>query len=49
MKPNIGNPAPPFTASVIGGEYSSKTQIQLSDFIGHTIILYFYPKDATPG
>jgi len=49
MKPSIGKPAPEFTASVIGGDYSSETQIQLSDFIGHNVVLYFYPKDSTPG
>lgn len=49
MKPVIGKPAPAFTAAVIGGEYSSETQIQLSDFIGKKVVLYFYPKDSTPG
>lgn len=49
MKPTIGKPAPPFTASVIGGDYHDETKIQLSDFIGKKIILYFYPKDDTPG
>lgn len=49
MKPPINQPAPPFQASVIGGEYRQETQIQLSDFLGSKVILYFYPKDATPG
>ncbi len=49
MKPEIGKPAPPFTASVIGGEYHEETKIQLADLIGNTVILYFYPKDNTPG
>ena len=49
MKPTIGEPAPPFNAAVIGGDYSEETQIQLSDFIGHRVALYFYPKDSTPG
>ncbi len=49
MKPNIGEQAPPFNAAVIGGDYSEETQIQLSDFIGHRVVLYFYPKDSTPG
>ena len=49
MKPTIGKPAPPFQASVIGGDYRQETQIQLADFIGQRVVLYFYPKDATPG
>jgi peroxiredoxin len=49
MKPSIGKPAPQFQAAVIGGEYREETQIKLSDFIGHKVVLYFYPKDSTPG
>jgi thioredoxin-dependent peroxiredoxin len=49
MKPNIGDQAPPFSAFAIGGQYSDKTEIQLSDFIGKKVVLYFYPKDSTPG
>src|SRR5712692_6672602 len=39
-----GNPAPDFTAA----DTSGKT-IHLSDFRGKKIVLYFYPKDDTPG
>lgn len=40
----VGTPAPPFTLpNGRGGE------ISLSDFSGRPVILYFYPKDATPG
>ncbi|MFT6794557.1 MAG: peroxiredoxin Q/BCP [Rubritalea sp.] len=49
MKPTIGEPAPAFSAAVIGGDYSEETQIQLSDFTGKKVVLYFYPKDSTPG
>ena len=49
MKPTIGEQAPPFSAAVIGGDYSEESQIQLSDFIGQRVVLYFYPKDSTPG
>lgn len=49
MKPSIGEPAPPFNAAVIGGEYTEETQIKLLDFIGKKVVLYFYPKDSTPG
>jgi len=40
----IGKPAPDFTLSATGGE-----KVSLSDFLGKTVILYFYPKDDTPG
>ena len=49
MKPTVGEPAPQFSAPAIGGHYTEQTQVQLSDFIGKKVILYFYPKDSTPG
>lgn len=39
-----GDPAPPFTAPTNGGG-----QVSLTDFKGHPVILFFYPKDDTPG
>jgi peroxiredoxin Q/BCP len=39
-----GDKAPDFTAKNQNGETTS-----LSDFLGKTVILYFYPKDDTPG
>jgi len=39
-----GDEAPAFTASVSGGG-----TISLSDFRGRYVVLYFYPKDDTPG
>lgn len=48
-KPNVGDPAPSFTASVIGGDYQDETTLSLSDLAGETVVLYFYPKDNTPG
>lgn len=39
-----GDPAPDFTLRSDTGE-----DITLSDFRGRRVILYFYPKDATPG
>ena len=48
-QPQPGTQAPSFTAAVIGGEYEESTIISLSDFIGETVVLYFYPKDDTPG
>ena len=42
--PVAGQPAPDFTAVTDAGE-----QIKLSDYRGNWIVLYFYPKDDTPG
>ncbi len=39
-----GDQAPAFSAKNQNGE-----NISLSDFAGKTVILYFYPKDDTPG
>jgi thioredoxin-dependent peroxiredoxin len=39
-----GDPAPPFTLSDASGK-----QVSLGDFAGKDVILYFYPKDDTPG
>lgn len=40
----VGKPVPNFTATATGGKI-----FQLSDFSGQKVILYFYPKDNTPG
>lgn len=40
----IGDKAPPFEGLAENGE-----TISLSDFRGSKLILYFYPKDMTPG
>lgn len=42
LKP--GDPAPDFEAPDQSGN-----QVRLSDFHGRKLVLYFYPKDATPG
>ncbi|MBU6410980.1 MAG: thioredoxin-dependent thiol peroxidase [Verrucomicrobia bacterium] len=39
-----GDAAPPFSARTNGGG-----RVALSDFKGKNVILYFYPKDDTPG
>jgi peroxiredoxin Q/BCP len=44
-----GDPAPDFEAMAVGAEYGSGTKIKLSDFRGERLVLYFYPKDDTPG
>ncbi|MBD2561671.1 peroxiredoxin [Nostoc sp. UIC 10607] len=40
----VGTDAPAFTAKDTNGN-----TISLSDFAGKTVVLYFYPKDDTPG
>ena len=40
----IGSQAPNFTLQDKDGN-----TVSLSDFIGQKVILYFYPKDNTPG
>lgn len=39
-----GEPAPDFTLTSDAGE-----RVRLSDFHGKPVVLYFYPKDDTPG
>jgi peroxiredoxin Q/BCP len=39
-----GEPAPDFTATTDTGE-----RVSLSDFRGRPVVLYFYPRDDTPG
>ena len=46
---HIGDPAPDFTATAVGGIYGGGQKVKLSDFKGSTLVLYFYPKDDTPG
>ncbi len=48
-KPQPGSPAPQFTAPVVGGDYPDGATLSLSDLAGETVVLYFYPKDNTPG
>ena len=44
LKLKEGDLAPKFTAATSGGG-----KISLADFKGQNVILYFYPKDDTPG
>jgi len=48
-QPQPGSKAPAFTSTAIGGEYTSPTTVKLADLKGETLVLYFYPKDDTPG
>ena len=41
---NVGDKAPDFVALNESGQ-----SISLSEFLGKKVILYFYPKDMTPG
>lgn len=40
----IGQLVPDFTAKIVNDK-----SIQLSDYVGQYVLLYFYPKDNTPG
>ena len=44
MSLEVGQMAPDFEAKIETGE-----TIKLSDYRGKKVVLYFYPKDATPG
>ena len=44
LKLQEGDPAPAFTAPTNGGG-----SVSLSDFKGKQVVLYFYPRDDTPG
>lgn len=44
LKLKEGDIAPGFTAAASGGG-----KVSLSDFQGKNVVLYFYPKDDTPG
>jgi len=44
--PGEGDRAPDFRAQASG---STGSEVSLSDFAGRRVVLYFYPKDDTPG
>ncbi len=44
LKLKEGDQAPAFTVATSGGG-----KISLADYLGKNVILYFYPKDDTPG
>ena len=45
----VGDRAPSFSATAVGGEYGAGRSVSLDDFKGRILVLYFYPKDDTPG
>lgn len=44
MPPSINSVVPDFDAKITGDK-----NIKLSDYRGNFVVLYFYPKDSTPG
>ena len=44
MSLTVGDPLPDFTATATSG-----TQVSLSQLQGKPFVIYFYPKDSTPG
>ncbi len=46
---SVGDFAPDFNAPVVGGGYSNGETVRLADLRGRPVVLYFYPKDDTPG
>ena len=44
LKLLVGDKAPTFTVATSGGG-----KISLADYLGKNVILYFYPRDDTPG
>ncbi|MCP5556290.1 MAG: thioredoxin-dependent thiol peroxidase [Verrucomicrobiaceae bacterium] len=48
-QPQPGSAAPEFETTAIGGSYGEGQTVRLSDLRGRPVVLYFYPKDNTPG
>ncbi|HEY1769305.1 MAG TPA: peroxiredoxin [Chthoniobacterales bacterium] len=46
---NVGDAAPDFAALAVGGKYGAGQKISLEELRGRPVVLYFYPKDDTPG
>jgi len=44
MSVTLGQPVPDFTAQA-----TNNTTVKLSELKGHKVVLFFYPKDNTPG
>jgi thioredoxin-dependent peroxiredoxin len=45
----VGNKAPAFRALAVGGEFGDGRDVTLDHLRGKPVVLYFYPKDDTPG
>lgn len=48
-QPTVGENAPEFSATAVGGKYGDGQVVRLKDLRGQPVVLYFYPKDDTPG
>jgi thioredoxin-dependent peroxiredoxin len=48
-KLQVGDKAPSFSTTAVGGSYGGGTPLSLADLLGKAVVLYFYPKDDTPG
>jgi thioredoxin-dependent peroxiredoxin len=46
---SVGHPAPDFAATAVGGKYGTGELVRLKALRGAPVVLYFYPKDDTPG
>jgi peroxiredoxin Q/BCP len=49
MNLSPGDPIPSFKSLAIGGDFQQATEISEADLTGRSTVLYFYPKDDTPG
>src|SRR5436190_11932301 len=45
----VGQKAPAFRALAVGGKFGDGREVSLQDLRGRPVVLYFYPKDDTPG
>ena len=46
---SVGDSAPDFAATAVGGRYGTGELVRLKALRGAPVALYFYPKDDTPG
>jgi peroxiredoxin Q/BCP len=46
---DVGDKIPDLPIALSGGTNPSAPAARLSDYKGHWLVLYFYPKDSTPG
>ncbi len=44
-----GDRAPEFAAVAVGGAFGEGSPVSLAEYSGRNVVLYFYPKDDTPG
>jgi peroxiredoxin Q/BCP len=46
---SVGSEAPAFRAVAVGGKFGDGKEVALQDLRGRPVVIYFYPKDDTPG